>query len=310
MEEVKLIVNPIAGGGTIGKHWPRIRRILRAEGLEFEASLSERKGHATELARQALNGGYKTVVALGGDGTVNEVINGLMAEGKEAIDPEVVLGIIPGEKGNDLARTLGIPFDYASACRKLLSGKAVPLDLGRVTYTYHGHEGQRYFVNIAGLGFDGEVVRRVTPRLRGLSNPTVRYLSGLLLTLATYKNREARIALEGEELRQRAFSIVVCNGRYFGGGMEIAPQAEPDDGLFDVIVIGDFAKWEILSNLSRVYRGTHLAHPKVKLYRAKEIKIWTEARAGEGMLLQADGELLGETPANFELIPGAIKVLI
>lgn len=302
MEEVKLIVNPIAGGGTVGKHWPRIRRILEGEGLEFEASLSERKGHAAELARQAKNGGFKTVVALGGDGTVNEVINGLMAEG----DNEVTLGIIPGEKGNDLARTLGIPFDYAGACRKLLAGKAVPLDLGRVTYTYQGSEGCRYFVNVAGLGFDGEVVRRVTPRLRSLSNPTVRYLSGLFITLASYKNREVRVALDGEELRQRAFSIVVCNGRYFGGGMEIAPQAEPDDGLFDVIVIGDFSKWEILANLSRVYRGSHLSHPKVKLYRAREVRV--EAR--EPLLLQADGELLGETPARFELIPGAIRVLI
>ncbi|MGQ9478096.1 MAG: diacylglycerol/lipid kinase family protein [Candidatus Bipolaricaulia bacterium] len=309
MEEVKLIVNPIAGGGTIGKHWPRIRRILRAEGLEFEASLSEGKGHAAELARQALNGGYQTVVALGGDGTVNEVINGLMAEG--AVDPEVALGIIPGEKGNDLARTLGIPFDYAKACRKLLKGKPVPLDLGKITYTHHGSEARRYFINIAGLGFDGEVVRRVTLRLRGLSNPKIRYLSGLLLTLATYKSREARITLDGKELSQRAFTIVVCNGRYFAGGMEIAPQAEPNDGLFDLIVIGDFAKWELLANLSRAYRGTHLFHPKVKLYRAKEIKVWTEAQeAGEGMLLQADGELLGETPANFELIPGAIRVLI
>jgi diacylglycerol kinase (ATP) len=302
MEEVKLIVNPVAGGGTVGKHWPRIRRILEAEGLEFEASLSEGKGHAAELARQALNGGYKTVVALGGDGTVNEVINGLMAEG----DNEVTLGIIPGEKGNDLARTLGIPFDYAAACRKLLAGKAVPLDLGRITYAHHGGEGRHYFINAAGLGFDAEVVRRVTPRLRALSNPTVRYLSGLFLTLASYKNREARIAIEGEELRERVFSIVVCNGRYFGGGMEIAPQAEPDDGLFDVVVIGDFARWEILANLSRVYRGTHLSHPKVKLFRAKEVKV----EAQEPMLLQADGELVGATPATFELIPRAIKVLV
>jgi len=306
--ETKLIVNPVAGGGAVGRRWPRIRRLLQREGLKFDASLTEGVGHATELAHQASTAGYQTVVALGGDGTVNEVINGLLAEGEGSADPRVrvTLGIIPGEKGNDLARTLGIPFDYAAACRKLLQGRAVPLDLGRVTYARPDGEGRRYFINVAGLGFDGEVVRRVTPRLRGLHSPTLRYLGGLLITLVTYGNREMGITIDGEELRRRAFSLVICNGRYFGGGMQIAPEALPDDGLFDVILIGDLTKGEILANLPRVYRGTHLSHPKVGLYRAREI----EVKAREPTLIQADGELLGETPAHFELIPGAIKVLI
>jgi YegS/Rv2252/BmrU family lipid kinase len=261
-------------------------------------------GHASELARQAAAAGYQTVVALGGDGTVNEVINGLLAEG--GADPQVTLGIIPGEKGNDLARTLGIPFDYAEACRRLIKGKRVSIDLGKITYTHGDGEAQRYFINVAGLGFDSEVVRRITPRLRALSSPTIRYLSSLLITLATYENRDVRIMIDGEELRQRAFSVVICIGRYFGGGMQIAPGAIPDDGLFDVIVIGDLTKREILANLPRVYKGTHLSHPKVGLYRARKIRVETQERT----LLQADGELLGETPTAFEIIPQAIRVLI
>lgn len=302
--EAKLIVNPVAGGGTVGKRWPRIRRLLQREGLKFDASLTEGVAHATELAQQASAAGYQMVVALGGDGTVNEVINGLMAEGDG--DPEVTLGIIPGEKGNDLARTLGIPFDYAEACRRVVHQRERPIDLGKITYSYGGRQQQRYFINIAGLGFDGDVVRRVTPRLRALSSPTIRYLGGLLITLATYKNKNVSVTLDGEELRQRAFSIVICNGRYFGGGMRVAPEALPDDGLFDVIVVGDLARWEILANLPRIYKGTHLSHPKVDVHRARQVKV--EAR--KPMLLQADGELLGETPVEIEIIPQAIRVLI
>lgn len=302
--ETKLIVNPVAGGGTVGRRWPRIRRLLEREGLKFDASLTEGVGHATELARQALEAGYRTVVALGGDGTVNEVVNGLMAAG--AADPQVTLGIIPGERGNDLARTLGIPFGYVEACRRLMKGRAASIDLGKITYTHRDGEAQRYFINVAGLGFDGEVVRRITPRLRALSGPAIRYLSSLLITLTTYENRDVSIMIDEEELHQRAFSIVVCNGRYFGGGISIAPEAVPDDGLFDVIVIGDFTKWEILANLPRVYKGTHLSLPKVGLYRARKIRV----EAQERTLLQADGELLGEAPTEIEIVPQAIRVLI
>lgn len=301
---LKLIVNPMAAGGKVGRQWPRVRRILKEESVEFDAGLTEGVGHATELVCQALEAGYRTIVALGGDGTVNEVINGLMADG--AADPEVVLGIIPAGIGADLARTLGIPSNYMAACRRLLKGETHLIDLGKITYIYQGREAQRYFANVAGLGFDGEVVRRVTSGPRILSSSTIRYLGGLLTTLTTYENGDVSVTFDEKELRQRAFSAVICNGRYFGGGMCIAPGALLDDGLFDVIIIGDCTKLEVVANLFRVYRGTHLSHPKVDVYQARKVRV----EAQERMLLQADGELLGETPAVFQIIPQALRVLV
>ena len=301
--EMRLIVNPVAAGGAVGKRWPRIQRTLREEGLPFTAALTEGTGHATELARQALAEGYRTIVALGGDGTINEVVNGLVIEGQ--IDPEVVLGIIPGGAGDDFRRTLGIPADYRQACRRLMGHEARLIDLGEVEYTSEGGPGRRCFINFAGLGFDAAVVERTRRSWKSLPG-TIPYLMSLLVTIVTYQNKDMRILLDGEELRQRANAVIVFNGRYCGGGMFIAPDADPSDGLFDIIVIGDTTKLEFLANVPKVYRGTHLTHPKVDAYRAREVRV--EAR--QRMFLQGDGELIGEAPVTFRVVPQALRIRV
>ena len=159
---MKLIVNPMAANGAVGKNCPHIRDFLQAEGARFDAVLTEEPRHATQLARQALDDGYRTIVAVGGDGTVNEVINGLVVEG--SVDPEVVLGIIPWGTGADFTRSLGIPRDYMEAGRKLLRVETRPVDLGRITCLRDGRELERYFINAAGLGFDCLLYTSPSPR--------------------------------------------------------------------------------------------------------------------------------------------------
>jgi diacylglycerol kinase (ATP) len=301
---MKVIVNPVAANGAVGKRWPQMRDILRAEGGQFDASFTTGPNHATELAREALSAGYRTIVAVGGDGTLNEVVNGLVIEGM--VDPMVNLGIIPGGTGSDSVRTLGIPHDYRAACHCLLHSKPDCIDLGLITCVSEGREIQRYFLNAAGLGFDGEVAERVNRSSKALGG-TIPFLSSLFVKLLTYQNKTVKVTLDGQQrLQQKANSIVVCNGRYVGGSMHIAPHAALDDGLFDVVIIGDTGRLEIIANVPRIYRGTHLSHPKVDEYRARKVRV----KAQERMLLQADGELIGEAPVTFQIIPQALHVLV
>ncbi len=300
---MKLIVNPEAANGAVGKNWPRVRDFLQAEGAKFEAVFTEEPGHATQLARQALDDGYRTIVAVGGDGTVNEVINGLVVEG--SVDPEVALGLIPCGTGSDFARVLDIPRDYMEACRQLLRSEPRPADLGRITCLREGREVERYFINAAGLGFDGEVADLVN-RFPKVLGGTITYLACLFISLVTYRNKNVELSFDGQPVRGRLNSVIVCNGRYFGGGMFIAPGASLDDGLFYVVILGNLNKLEVVMNVPRVYKGTHLTHPKVSHFSAKEIHI----EAQERMFLQAEGELVGEAPATFQVIPRALKVLV
>ena len=300
---MKLIVNPEAANGAVGKNWPRVRDFLQAEGAKFEAVFTEEPGHATQLARQALDDGYRTIVAVGGDGTVNEVINGLVVEG--SVDPEVALGLIPCGTGSDFARVLDIPRDYMEACRHLLRSEPRPVDLGRITCLREGREVERYFINAAGLGFDGEVAD-LGNRFPKVLGGTITYLACLFISLVTYRNKNVELSFDGQPVRGRLNSVIVCNGRYFGGGMFIAPGASLDDGLFYVVILGNLNKLEVVMNVPRVYKGTHLTHPKVSHFSAKEIHV----EAQERMFLQAEGELVGEAPATFQIIPQALKVLV
>ncbi|HID62923.1 MAG TPA: diacylglycerol kinase family lipid kinase [Anaerolineae bacterium] len=301
---MRVIVNPVAANGAVGKRWPQMRDTLRAEGGQFDASFTKGPGHATDLAREALSAGYRTIVAVGGDGTLNEVVNGLVSEGM--IESAVNLGVIPGGTGSDLVRTLGIPHDYRAACHRLLHGEPRCIDLGLITCVSERREIQRYFLNVAGLGFDGEVAERTNRSSKALGG-TIPFLSSLFVNLLTYQNKTVEVTLDGQQRwQQKANSVVVCNGRYFGGSMHIGPHAALDHGLFDVIIIGDTSRLEVIANVPRIYRGTHLSHPKVDEYRAREVRV----KARERMLLQADGELIGEAPATFQIIPQALHVLV
>lgn len=298
-----VIVNPVASNGKVGQQWPRTAAGLLAGGLQFDAALTERPLHATQLAREAVKAGYQHIVAVGGDGTLNEVVNGLVEDGQ--VHPQVVLSLIPSGTGADFRKTVGIPRTIEGAIACACGAGERVIDLGEMVYMRGGQQEHRYFANVAGLGFDGEVCERVSPNAKAMGG-TIPYLVGLFATLLYYRNKSVEVQLDDARLRLRANSIVVCNGRYFGGGMHVGPNAVPDDGMFDVIVIGDVSKAELIANLPRLYRGTHLSHPKVDAHRSKEVVVTSQER----MLLQAEGELIGQAPVFFRVIPRALRVRV
>jgi len=300
--QTKVIVNPIAGAGKTAKKWPQIMALLKSIGLRFEHDLTEAPGHAIELARSAAKDGYELVVSVGGDGTINEIVNGLYNAGSNG---DVMLGIIGTGTGSDYIRTIGIPRHYKEACQCLINPRKLTVDLGIVEYVSNGQIAKRVFVNFAGLGFDAEVVKATTQKFKALG-AVPSYLMGLLSTLISYKNREISLKLDGETEKRKVCTIMVSNGKYGGGGMLTAPNADPTDGFFDILIIGDLSKPDLLWSLPRIYRGTHLTHPKVIARRAKEIEI----QANGSMALQADGELLGEPPATFHILPAALNIVV
>ncbi len=298
----RLIVNPAAGAGKTAQLWPRIKSFLENKGLRCEHDLTLTPGHALELAAEAARKGYELVVSVGGDGTINEVVNGLyQSDGLKA----VTVGIIPTGTGSDYIRTLGIPQKPEEACLRLINPVKHTLDLGCVEYNNGSHHVKRLFVNFAGCGFDAEVGRATKKNFKALGGVPA-YLAGLFSTFLSYKGSEVSLKVDGEAYSGRVFTVIVSNGKYGGGKMKVAPDADPQDGLFDVVRIGNLSKLDLLCSLPRIYNGTHTTHPKVDIRRAKEIEIHSVRK----MPLQADGEILGETPAKFSMMHKALNIII
>jgi YegS/Rv2252/BmrU family lipid kinase len=298
----KVIVNPVAGvNKSTFRKWPHIKSLLTEHGLSFDYQYTERAGHASELASAAAGDGYRFLIAVGGDGTINEVANGILSSPNAAT---TALGIISTGTGNDFIRSAGIPGNYAMACKHVTGECRSLIDVGLVEYTKDGKRARRYFINGGGVGFDAEVAEAGlgVPRFMGNTLP---FVLALLKTLPGYRNKDVRMNIDGREETRRVLSIIVSNGAYFGGGMRIAPEAELSDSHLDVLTLGDIHKMELLQVFPRVYKGTHITHPKVRMEKAKRVTIECDRR----MLLQADGELLGEGPVTFQVLPAALTVV-
>ena len=303
--KTQLIVNPTSAGGKLRARWDEIRQTLEAENFPFEAAFTECRGHASELARAALARGCDLVVAVGGDGTLNEVLNGMIQDGT-AIKPDASLGVISTGTGSDFARTLGLPRDMVAEARRLAKARTKrSIDVGEVIYPVNGESASRYFINVAGMGFDGEVIQRIEKNgKRGAG--TLPYLTTLILTISAYHNKDLTLKVDGQPVRGRMNAVVVSNGKYFGGGMMVAPHALLDDGQFDVITIGDMNTFEVLMNTPKIYKGTHLSHPKVSEYHGRTVQVEPEQQ----MLIQVDGELVGPGPATFRIHPGMMNLWV
>jgi len=295
-------VNPAAGAGRTAKKWPQIMSLLKNIGLRFEHDLTEAPRHAIELAKSAAKKGYELVVSVGGDGTINEIVNGLYDAGNIK---DVMLGIISTGTGSDYIRTVGIPRRHSEACQRLLNPQKLVVDVGEVEYESGGRAVKRLFVNFAGLGFDAEVVKATTQKFKALG-AVPSYLMGLLTTLICYRNREVLVKLDGKTDDRKVCAVVMSNGKYGGGSMYVAPDADLRDGLLDVMIIDDISKPDLLWSIPRIYKGTHLTHPKVTAERAREIEIIPR----QPMSIQADGELLGNAPASFRVLPAALNIIV
>jgi len=302
-ERAKIIVNPAAGANSTHRKWPEIRSFIEKTGLSFDYQLTEGKGHAIELAKAAAGDGYRYLVAVGGDGTIHEVANGMLQVSQAAA---TTLGVVFTGTGCDLSRSLGISHDYRQAGLSLVGDRRKRIDVGLVEYRRDGASAQRYFLNAAGIGFDATVVE-ATDRLPKYFGGTLPYIVGLVRSFLGYRNKRVTLIIGDRDPEQvTVLSTVVANGRYFGGGMQVAPEARLDDGLFDILIIGDFGKLELLKVFPRVYNGTHIGYPKIRSERGSRVSIGSSER----FLLHADGELLGEGPATFSLLPQALEMVV
>ncbi|MFC2026358.1 diacylglycerol/lipid kinase family protein [Chloroflexota bacterium] len=300
--QAKVIVNPVAGASTTYRKWPRISELLHHIGLPFEFQYTEGVGHAIELAREAASGGYQLLVAVGGDGTVNEVANGiLLSKGLR----NATIGIISTGTGGDFIRSAGINRDYIKACSSLAGTRRRLIDVGVVEYCKDGQTCERFFINSAGVGFDAAVAE-TSNRLPKFLGGTIPYIMGLLKSLVGYRNKQVVMKVGDREEPGRILSVVVANGCYFGGGMRVAPQADIADGLLDVIAVGDMGKIELLRAFPTIYKGTHIHHPKVRMDKATRVAIGST----EKFLVHADGEFLGEGPVSFRLMPSALSIAV
>jgi YegS/Rv2252/BmrU family lipid kinase len=301
-----VVVNPSSANGLVGRRWTGIRETLAERIGSFDVGITQGTGDATRIVREALAKGYDTVVSLGGDGTHNEVVNGFFG-GSGPVRPEARLGLLARGTGSDLSKTLKIPKNVEGAIRVLQTGTVRRVDVGRTRLTDHqGREVARHFINIGSFGISGAVddkVNRTTKRCGGFAS----FFWGSLTTWLRYRNQEVAIRCgEGQTWSGRIVNIAVANGQYFGGGMHIAPHARMDDGLFDVIILGDLGRAEALRVGRGIYRGTHLGCPKVEHFRTR----YLEACSSERVLLDLDGEQPGRLPARFEVVSGILPLIV
>lgn len=300
------MVNPRSAGGKTERRWPELRATIQEAYGAFDERFTHASGDATEMTREALRGGAELVVAVGGDGTINEVVNGFF-DGQSAVSPSASFGVVPAGTGGDFIKTLGIPHETFAAAANLKSPPRA-IDVGRLHYvTDGGAPALRHFINIASFGIGGLVDRYVNQSSKSFGGK----LSFAVATLkagARYKNAEVRLVLDGGTARQgKIYNVAVANGRYFGGGMKVAPDAALDDGWFDVVTLGDFGFGDLILRGLDIYSGKHLSNPKVSVQRARKIEATPVDGAAE-VLLDVDGEAPGRLPATFELLAGALRI--
>ena len=263
--------------------------------------MSERQGQLGDLARQAVADGATMLVIVGGDGTVNEVVNGIAD-----LDDQPEVAILSRGTGWDFIRTFGIPRKVEDAVEVALRGETRLVDLGRVSYrAWDGSDGQAVFANVASAGMSGAAAQRANATTKAFGGKAA-YLWAALAVLARWSPGELRVTVDSESRSGRMYDVIVANGRYFGGGMEICPDASSDDGLFDVLTIGDLTKRDLMLTMPKAYRGAHLPHAKAEVLRGKVVTVDSD----EPVPVELDGEQPGTTPIRFEVLPGRLKLRV
>jgi YegS/Rv2252/BmrU family lipid kinase len=300
-----VIVHPRSGGGLSESRWARLGGGL-TDGLgPFDAVFTKAPRDATAIARREAEAGRKLIVAFGGDGTISETANGILDAGAGATTE---LGIIPRGTGGDMRRTLELPRDLAEAARHLRDAPARPIDAGRVTYVAHdGTTQTRHFVNVSSFGYSSAVARLANSSTKRFG-AKMAFVGAAVRTLLTFDNTDVWLTVDdGPRERRRIMLTAVGNGRYFGGGMKICPNAKLDSGTLDVVIVGDFTKGDVVTKGSRLYDGSHLSLELVKNIAARKLVV-APVEADELIPLELDGETPGHLPATYEVLPGALRL--
>jgi diacylglycerol kinase (ATP) len=299
-----LVVNPRSGNGSARKALPELERLLAAEDMAYEVHRTTGPGDAEAIARRLATEGAGYVAAVGGDGTVHEVVNGLLDADGQAVAPDLVLAVIRAGSGGDFARTYGLDLPIDRLVRRhLTTTDALPLDAGRVVLQRDGAEVSRWFVNIAEVGYGAEVVRRAERLPRSFGR--LRYLLAAYGAIRAGTRQRVQLELDRTTADVQLVELVVANGQFFGGGMKVAPRALPDDGLFNVLAFTG-GRSQVFTLTPKLFQGEHLPNPQIAEWQSATVALAPTSP----MLVEADGELLGTTPARFEVVhrPLTLKI--
>lgn len=302
--EIALVVNPASHGGRTGRRWKRIQPKIRA-GLGFlpRVAFTRGPGDACRLVRKFIDQNAAMIVSVGGDGTHNEVLNGLVHNG-QLLNPDACMAIIDMGTGGDLTRSLGWQRSLKLSLGRLSRPCFRSLDVGMGTFRgMDGRTIRRAFINVADFGAGGETVARVNRSRKRLGSKAT-YLGCILMTLMTYRNKRVSYRIDnGPVVTTKLLNFIVANGRYYGDGIEAAPRALMDDGRLDMVAIGDFRLAEALVHLPRFLKGTHLNHPKIAWKQARTMEAWSDAPVRINM----DGECVGTLPVRFDLLAAKLR---
>ena len=302
-DHVVFVVNPASANGSTRRRWPEIARRAAGLGLTGESLFSERPGHVADLAERAAAEGARLVVAVGGDGTVHEVVNGLMRAEPER-RPE--LATIPRGTGKDFARSFRIPRSVDGALAVARAGATRTVDVGRASFTaWDGSSAETYFANFAGAGISGAVAARADRSSKALGGKASFFWATTAVFLR-WENSEYDVAVDGEHRAGRMLEVIAAIGDQLAGGMRLTPDADPADGLFDVVLIGDATKLDFIRTLPKIYRGTYLPHRRAEVLRGRRVEIETAVP----LPIALDGEQPGTTPAVFEIVPKALRLRV
>lgn len=299
------IVNPNAGVGKCRKDWGKISGLLDKHHINYQAVFTQKRLDAIHITQEYIQKGYRKIISVGGDGTLNEVVNGIFTQ-NHVPSQEILTAVISVGTGNDWVRTFHVPGDYEQAVLLIHKQDIFMQDAGKVTYMNCASEKTRYFINMAGLGFDGLVAQKTNAdKDKGLGNPLV-YFKNIFMALFAFKSVQTRILLDQREVNHKIFSMGIGIGQYNGGGMKQAPAAIPNNGLFSLTIIKDMSKWSVITNVRRLYDGTISRHKKVEILEGKHIVIEPQVP----VLLETDGESLGKSPFTFDIVPKSLQVVV
>jgi len=303
-----LVVNPHSANGSTGKHWPEISSEVGKTLGTFGHAFTRGQMDAAELTRKALRDGYGCIVAVGGDGTVNEVVNGFFENGKPITDG-ACFGVIPRGTGGDFRKAFGWDGALKSALERLRGEATQPFDVGHLEYV--GHDGKvhhRYFANICSLGVSGLVDKEVNQSSKALGGK-LSFMLGSVKALLKYSDRPVKFRCDDTPFQQATVTaIAVANGRYFGGGMMVAPDADTSDGLFDITIWSGYTIMDFAIKSKAIYDGSHVKFPGTRTLQCRTFE--ADSVDGSEVLLDVDGEQPGKLPCKMEVLPGAIRLKV
>jgi len=305
MNKVHVIVNPFSARGRTGRRWETIKEAIRSHFREFKYIFTERPRQATEIARELLRDGFDLLIGVGGDGTLNEISCGFFnAQSGAAINRDAAVGIIPSGTGSDFIRFMKIPREFEKSAALIKNSKNRKIDIGRIRY---GRDAvmmkTQYFINVADFGLGAEVIRNISS-IQSTRRGAFTYYRGLLATMMKFRSKKVHLTLDDGRSLQGDYLIgAVANGRIFGGGMVIAPGAEPDDGYFDLVLVESMKKLEIVANSRLLYSGKIASHPKVHILKARSIQV----DSPDEVHIEYDGEMGDRLPAEFSIVDKALN---